>query len=334
MEYISLNNGVKMPILGYGVYQVTKEECERCVLDALKVGYRAIDTAQSYFNEEEVGNAIQKSGIPREEIFLTTKVWIEHYGYEEAKKSVLESMKKLKTDYLDLVLLHQPFSDAYGAYHALEELYDEGKIRAIGISNFYVDRMVDFASFNRIKPMVNQVETHIFNQQKEMKKMLVVYYSWSNRNTKRIAEQLTNRTGADIARIETAEPYSGSHEDVVEQGKREVEAGFMPQINPISVNLADYDVIAIGTPTWWYTMAPAVLTFLTVNDFTGKTVIPFMTNGGWPGHVIKDMKDKCKGAAFAHEMQIQFDSMGKDHLETSEDVITEWIGQIKMEINK
>ena len=168
----------------------------------------------------------------------------------------------------------------------------------------------------------------------KMKKMLVVYYSWSNGNTKKIAEQLANKTGADIARIETAEPYSGSHEDVVEQGKREVEAGFMPRINPISVNLADYDVIAIGTPTWWYTMAPAVLTFLTTNDFTGKTVIPFMTNGGWPGHVIKDMKDKCKGAAFAHEMQIQFDSMGKDHLETSEDVITEWIGQIKMEINK
>ena len=159
MEYVTLSNGVKMPILGYGVYQVTKDECERCVLDALKVGYRAIDTAQSYFNEEEVGN----------EIFLTTKVWIEHYGYEEAKKSVLESMKKLKTDYLDLVLLHQPFSDAYGAYRALEDLYDEGKIRAIGISNFYVDRMVDFASFNRIKPMINQVETHIFNQQKKLK---------------------------------------------------------------------------------------------------------------------------------------------------------------------
>ena len=168
----------------------------------------------------------------------------------------------------------------------------------------------------------------------KMKKMLVVYYSWSNGNTKKIAEQLANKTGADIARIETAEPYRGSHEEVVKQGKREVEAGFTPQINPLSVNLADYDVLAIGTPTWWYTMAPAVLTFLTVNDFTGKTVIPFMTNGGWPGHVIKDMKDKCKGAAFAHEMQIQFDSMGKDHLETSEDVITEWIGQIKMEINK
>ena len=116
-----------------------------------------------------------------------------------------------------------------------------------------------------------------------MKKMLVVYYSWSNGNTKRIAEQLTNGTGADIARIETAEPYRGSHEEVVKQGKREVEAGFTPQINPLSVNLADYDVIAIGTPTWWYTMAPAVLTFLTTNDFTGKTVIPFMTNGGWRG---------------------------------------------------
>ena len=165
MEYVTLNNGVQMPILGYGVYQVTKEECERCVLDALKVGYRSIDTAQSYFNEEEVGNAIKKSGIPREEIFLTTKVWIDNYGYEQAKASVLESMRKLQTDYIDLVLLHQPFADYYGAYRALEDLYEEGKIRAIGISNFYVDRMVDMASFNRIKPMVNQVETHPLNQQ-------------------------------------------------------------------------------------------------------------------------------------------------------------------------
>lgn len=166
MEYVTLNNGIRMPILGYGVYQVTKEECERCVLDALEVGYRAIDTAQSYFNEEEVGSA--KSGIPREDIFLTTKVWVEHYGYEETKKSVMDSMEKLKTDYLDLVLLHQPFADTYGAYRALENLYELGTIRAIGISNFYVDRMVDFAFFNRIKPMINQVETHIYNQQKEM----------------------------------------------------------------------------------------------------------------------------------------------------------------------
>lgn len=170
MEYVTLSNGVKMPVLGYGVYQVTKEECERCVLDALNVGYRHIDTAQSYFNEEEVGSAIKKSGVPREEIFLTTKVWIEHYGYEQTKASVADSLYKLKTDYLDLVLLHQPFSDTYGAWRALEELYDKGKIRAIGISNFYADRMVDFASFNRIKPMVNQMETHIFNQQKILKK--------------------------------------------------------------------------------------------------------------------------------------------------------------------
>lgn len=165
MNYVTLENGVKMPQLGYGVYQVTKEECERCVLDALKVGYRLFDTAQSYFNEEKVGNAIVKSGVSREEIFLTSKVWIEHYGYEECRKSVLESLRKLKTDYIDLMLLHQPFSDYYGAYRALEDLYDEGKIKAIGISNFYPDRMVDLASFTRIKPMINQIEIHPYHQQ-------------------------------------------------------------------------------------------------------------------------------------------------------------------------
>lgn len=165
MNYVTLENGVKMPQLGYGVYQVTKEECERCVLDALKVGYRLFDTAQSYFNEEEVGNAIVKSGVSREEIFLTSKVWIDHYGYEKCRKSVLESLRKLKTDYIDLMLLHQPFSDYYGAYRALEDLYDEGKIKAIGISNFYPDRMVDLASFTRIKPMINQIEIHPYHQQ-------------------------------------------------------------------------------------------------------------------------------------------------------------------------
>lgn len=175
MEQITLYNGVKMPIVGYGVYQVSKEECERCVMDALAVGYRSIDTAQSYFNEEEVGNAIKKSGVPREDIFLTTKVWVEHYGYEEAKKSVFESMRKLRTDYLDLVLLHQPFSDYYGAYRALEDLYNEGKLRAIGVSNFHPDRLVDMALFNRVKPMVNQVETHPFHQQTEAKKWMERY---------------------------------------------------------------------------------------------------------------------------------------------------------------
>lgn len=183
MQYVTLSNGVKMPQLGYGVYQISKEECERCVLDALKVGYRHLDTAQSYFNEEEVGNAIIKSGIPREEIFITTKVWIEHYGYEETRKSVLESMRKLKTNYIDLVLLHQPFADYYGAWRALEDLYAEGLIRAIGVSNFYPDRLVDICLFSRIKPMVNQVETHPYNQQIEahewMEKYNVQHESWA-----------------------------------------------------------------------------------------------------------------------------------------------------------
>lgn len=167
MMYVTLSNGVKMPQLGYGVYQVTKDECERCVLDALKVGYRSIDTAQSYFNEEEVGNAVNKSGISRNEIFLTTKVWVEHYGYEECKKSIENSLEKLRTDYIDLMLLHQPFSDYYGAWRALEEYYEAGKLRAIGISNFYPDRMVDIASFAKICPMVNQIEIHPHNQQTE-----------------------------------------------------------------------------------------------------------------------------------------------------------------------
>lgn len=175
MQYVTLYNGVKMPQLGYGVYQVGREECERCVSDALEVGYRHIDTAQSYFNEEEVGNAVKKSGIKRGDIFLTTKVWVEFYGYEECKKSVTRSLNKLQTDYIDLVLLHQPFSDYYGAWRALEELYAEGKVRAIGVSNFYPDRLVDICSFARIKPMVNQVEIHPHNQQQEALKWMEKY---------------------------------------------------------------------------------------------------------------------------------------------------------------
>ena len=183
MEYITLNNGIKMPMLGYGVYQVTKDECKRCVQDALETGYRLIDTAQSYFNEEEVGQALAESGIPRRDIFPTTKVWVEHYGYEETKKSVYISLEKLKTEYLDLMLLHQPFADYYGAYRALEDLYTEGVIRAIGVSNFYPDRLVDIANFARIVPMVNQVETHPLNQQTEamqwMKKYDVQIEAWA-----------------------------------------------------------------------------------------------------------------------------------------------------------
>lgn len=166
MEYVKLNNGVEMPILGFGVYQIPREETKRCVLDAINVGFRAIDTAQSYFNEAEVGDAIKESGIPREEFFITTKIWIDNYGYGKCKASVEESLKKLKTDYIDLVLLHQPFSDYYGAYRALEELYEEGKIRAIGVSNFYPDRLADMCLFGRkVVPAVNQVETNPLNQQ-------------------------------------------------------------------------------------------------------------------------------------------------------------------------
>lgn len=168
MEYVKLNNGVRMPQIGYGVYQVTKEECERCVIDALNAGYRMIDTAQSYFNEEEVGSAIRKSGVNRNDIFLTSKVWIENYSYEKCRESVLESMRKLGTDYIDLMLLHQPFGDTYGAWKALEDLYREGRVRAIGISNHYADRMVEFALFTEIPPMVNQMEIHPLNQQKEL----------------------------------------------------------------------------------------------------------------------------------------------------------------------
>lgn len=166
MEYVKLNNGIEMPLISFGVYQIPKEDTKRCVLDAIKSGYRGIDTAQSYFNESEVGDAIVECGVPREELFITTKVWIDHYGYEECKASVEESLRKLKTDYLDLCLLHQPFSDYYGAYRALEELYAEGKIKVIGVSNFYPDRLTDICMFDRkVIPAVNQVEVNPFNAQ-------------------------------------------------------------------------------------------------------------------------------------------------------------------------
>lgn len=175
MEYVTLNNGIKMPVLGYGVYQVSNEECERCVLDAISVGYRSIDTAQAYGNEEAVGNAIRKCGVPREELFITTKVWISNGGYEKAKESLRESLRKLQTEYIDLVLIHQPFNDYYGTYRAMEEAYKEGWIRAIGVSNFYPDRLIDLCKFVEVKPAVNQVETHVFQQQKQAHEYMVKY---------------------------------------------------------------------------------------------------------------------------------------------------------------
>lgn len=172
MNTVKLNNGVEMPQMGYGVYQVSPAECERCVSDALQVGYRMIDTAQAYRNEEGVGNAVHKSGIDRKDIFLVSKIWISNYGYEKAKASIDESLRKLQTDYIDLMLLHQPFCDRYGAYRALEDAYKEGKLRAIGVSNFYPDHFIDIVSNMDIIPAVNQVETHVFNQQIEPQKII------------------------------------------------------------------------------------------------------------------------------------------------------------------
>ena len=175
METIKLSNSVEMPILGYGVYQVSPEECERCVSDAISAGYRLIDTAQAYGNEEGVGDAVRKSGLPRKELFIITKVWISNAGYERARASIDESLRKLQTDYIDLLLIHQPFGDYYGTWRAMEEAYKAGKLRAIGVSNFYPDRFIDLAENNEIAPMVNQVETHVFNQQIEAQEIMQEY---------------------------------------------------------------------------------------------------------------------------------------------------------------
>ena len=175
MNYVTLNNGVNMPQMGYGVYQVDPKECERCVLDAISVGYRLIDTAQAYHNEEGVGEAIKKCGVPREELFIVTKIWISNAGEEKAYASILESLKKLQTPYIDLILIHQPFGDYYGSYRAMQRAYKEGKVRAIGVSNFYPDRFIDLQAHVEIKPAINQVETHVFNQQQEAQKYMQKY---------------------------------------------------------------------------------------------------------------------------------------------------------------
>lgn len=175
MEYVKLNNGIEMPILGYGVYQVTPKECERCVIDAISAGYRSIDTAQAYYNEEGVGNAIVKSGVPREQLFITTKVWVSNAGEAKAAASIDESLRKLKSDYIDLLLIHQAFGDYYGTYRAMEAAYKTGKVRAIGVSNFFADRFVDIAENFEIKPAINQMETHVFNQQAKLKGIIAEY---------------------------------------------------------------------------------------------------------------------------------------------------------------
>ena len=165
MQTVKLNNGVEMPVLGYGVFQVPPETCERCVSEAISVGYRLIDTAQAYYNEEGVGRAITRCGVPRSQLFLTTKIWITNAGEEKAAASIDESLRKLRTDYIDLLLIHQPFSDYTGTWRAMEKAVREGKVRAIGLSNFYPDRFVDMAEYAEIKPAVNQLKTNVFSQQ-------------------------------------------------------------------------------------------------------------------------------------------------------------------------
>ncbi len=212
MNKITLRNGIEMPQIGYGVYQVDPAECERCVSDALKTGYRMIDTAQAYHNEEGVGAAIAKSGIPRKELFIVSKVWISNYGYEKAKASIDESLRKLGTDYIDLMLLHQPFCDRYGAYRALEEAYKEGKLRAIGVSNFYPDHLIDLANNVEIPPMVNQVETHVFDQQFEAQKIMEEFgcqiMSWgplaegrNNFFSNPVLEEIGRKYGKSVAQV-------------------------------------------------------------------------------------------------------------------------------------
>ena len=212
MNTVTLNNGVVMPQIGYGVYQVSPTECERCVSDALSVGYRMIDTAQAYHNEEGVGAAVKKSGIARDELFLVSKVWISNYGFDKAKASIDESLRKLGTDYIDLMLLHQPFCDRYGAYRALEAAYKEGKVRAIGVSNFYPDHFIDLASNVEIVPAVNQVETHVFDQQIEaqgyMKEFGTYMMAWAplaeGRNnffTNPVLEEIGKKYGKSVAQV-------------------------------------------------------------------------------------------------------------------------------------
>lgn len=212
MNTVTLNNGVIMPQVGYGVYQVSPVECERCVSDALSVGYRMIDTAQAYHNEEGVGAAVKNSGIARAELFLVSKIWISNYGYEKAKRSIDESLRKLGTDHIDLMLLHQPFCDRYGAYRAMEEAYREGKLRAIGVSNFYPDHFIDLASNVEILPVVNQVETHVFDQQiaaqKYMQEFGTHIMAWAplaeGRNgffTNPVLETIGKKYGKSVAQV-------------------------------------------------------------------------------------------------------------------------------------
>lgn len=254
MEYVTLNNGIKMPKLGYGVYQTPPEDTKRCVLDAIDVGYRSIDTAQAYGNEAGVGDALAECGLPREEFFLTTKVWISNAGYEKAKASIEDSLKKLRTDYIDLLLIHQPFGDYYGTYRAMEEFYKAGKLRAIGVSNFGPDRYLDIEHFSDIKPAVNQVETHVFQQQKVAKEYMKKYgcqiESWgpfaegkNNIFTNPVLVEIGNKYGKTAAQVALRFLMQ---EDVVVIPKSVHRERMEQNFNIFDFTLTDDDIAAIA----------------------------------------------------------------------------------------
>lgn len=254
MEYVTLNNGIKMPKLGYGVYQTPPEDTKRCVLDAIDVGYRSIDTAQAYGNEAGVGDALAECKLPREEFFLTTKVWISNAGYEKAKASIEDSLKKLGTDYIDLLLIHQPFGDYYGTYRAMEEFYKAGKLRAIGVSNFGPDRYLDIEHFSDIKPAVNQVETHVFQQQKLAKEYMKKYgcqiESWgpfaegkNNIFTNPVLVEIGNKYGKTAAQVALRFLMQ---EDVVVIPKSVHRERMEQNFNIFDFTLTDDDIAAIA----------------------------------------------------------------------------------------
>ena len=226
MEYVRLNNGVEMPMVGFGVFEIDPGQTAQCVYDALEVGYRLIDTAQAYYNEEQVGEGIGRAmrelGIAREDVFVTTKVWVTEFGYERTRASVEESLRKLRLDHLDLVLVHQCLSDYYGAWRALEDLYDEGKVRAIGVSNFSAERMADIATFNRVVPAVNQVETHLFFQQRSlhgwMEKYGVQHEAWGPLAQHRLGEVLASPVVCAIAEAHGKTPAQVALRQHVQRG--------------------------------------------------------------------------------------------------------------------
>ena len=252
MEYVTLNNGVQMPMVGYGVFEIPAEQTAGCVFDALESGYRLIDTAQAYYNEKEVGDGIQRAikelGIRREDVFLTTKVWVTEFGYEKAKASVEESLRKLQTDYLDLVLIHQCLSDYYGAYRALEDLYDEGKIKAIGISNFSAERMADIATFNRIVPAVNQVETHLFWQQYDlhewMGKYNIQHEAWGPLAQHRLKEVLENPIVKQIADTHGKTPAQVALRQHIQRGIVVIPKSVHKERMEQNLNIFDFELTA------------------------------------------------------------------------------------------